>query len=371
MKKTQPIRKDISPNSRVRRKKSSKGPVLLLCLILSLAAFFLARPLFTGKSPQPSESASRTSGLTESSGSETIQTSFSSSAWTEETFETTKKSLTTKDRSQALQAAGEEVIRLLENQEGRFGVFYMNLSGGEVWAYHDEDPFVAASSIKLGINTYLYSCVASGKAHLDDILTYDRRPYPTGDFEAGTGTVQNLPDKSQMTVREASRLSICISDNCATNMIIRYLDGIDVINEWLSEISGIVNYRTVVTYTDYAGQIQKGRHRSCARDLGLHAAELYRLWLENQDVYTPLIEDLCHTEFDFGIQKGIPEQIQVAHKIGTNGIYCAENDVGIVFCEEPFVLCVMTEMRSAEKAHNIEAEIAEIFYRRTGLWPWQ
>ena len=194
------------------------------------------------------------------------------------------------------------------------------------------------------------------------MLAYDSRAYPTGDYEGGTGTIQGMPNGTELTVRETSGLSIRISDNCGTNMVIRRLGGIDAINPWLNQISGKVDYRVKVSYTNYGGVAQNGRHRTCAVDLGLQAVRLYQLWQENTLVYDPLMDDLSRTEFDFGIQKGIPGDIRVAHKIGTNGTYSAENDVGLVFTREPFALCVMTEMASAAKAHEIQADVAAIFY---------
>ena len=249
--------------------------------------------------------------------------------------------------------------------QGRFGVYFQNLAGGETWTYQAEEPFVAASSIKLGINTYLYTKIDSGEISPDEQLAYDSRAYPTGDYEGGTGTIQGMPDGSAFSVRETSGLSIRISDNCATNMVIRRLGGIDAINPWLNAISGKVDYRVKVSYTNYGGQAQNGRHRTCALDLGLQAVRLYELWTEKPAVYEPLMDDLSRTEFDFGIQKGIPAGVRVAHKIGTNGTYSAENDVGLVFTEEPFALCVMTEMASASQAHKIQADIAAIFYAYT------
>ena len=282
---------------------------------------------------------------------------------TETTRIETSATLSPVERQARLADAASDVSALLANKNGRFAVYYHNLAAEEIWQYNDEMPFVAASSIKIGLNTYLYSRIASGDISLDDVLIYDNRAYPTGDYEGGTGTIQNKPNGTPFSVRETSSLSIRISDNCATNMIIRRLGGIDQINEkYLFPTSHVVDYRSRVSYVDFTGKSQRGLHRTSARDLGLHAVNLYRLWQDNPKIYQPLIDDLCETTFDFGIHKGIPENIMVAHKIGTNGMYSTENDVGIVFADEPFVLCVMTEMSSAAAAHQIQAQIAEIFF---------
>ncbi len=337
---------------------------LLILIGPQLAGLFSAKPS-SGSSVPPGTATSdmATDTAAVSDGTTTLSaanTTASSEAGQSSAAETT---LGAAERQARIAEAGAAVAELLQSHaEGRFSVYYQSLTGGETWVYHEEEPFVAASSIKLGINTYLYTKLASGEISPDEILTYDSRAYPTGDYEGGTGKIQSMANGTKMTVRETSGLSIRISDNCGTNMVIRRLGGIDAINPWLSQISGKVDYRKEVSYNNYAGQAKNGRHRTCALDLGLQAVNLYRLWQADPDHYQPLVDDLCQTEFDFGIQKGIPEDVRVAHKIGTNGTYSAENDVGIVFTPEPFVLCVMTEMASAAKAHEIQADIARIFY---------
>lgn len=372
----------------IRRKRhQARQRLMILALIMVVAAvlvfFYCSRhngtPLTTtAHSSEASGTGSVTSDLSsgtsadvsgsQTSGQTTNQTSGTSA--TSGSSATSSVTLSAAERQARLDEAAVQVTALLEsNPQGRFAVYFQNLSGGEIWAYQAEEPFVAASSIKLGINTFLYTRIASGEINPDEVLAYDSRAYPTGDYEGGTGTIQGMPNGTELTVRETSGLSIRVSDNCGTNMVIRRLGGIDAINPWLNQISGKVDYRVKVSYTNYGGMAENGRHRTCALDLGLQAVRLYQLWQENMPVYEPLMDDLSKTEFDFGIQKGIPGDIRVAHKIGTNGIYSAENDVGLVFTPEPFAICVMTEMASAAKAHEIQADVAAIFYGYAAALP--
>ena len=348
----------IAPKSGKARARRSRNhlPKILFFLTLAVAAalvIWLIWPFVTGMSANTSESTTTATTTANTAPSTTaVQTTPSQ----------TPATLSSSERKTLLDVATEQVTGLLEAASGRFAVYYQNLQTGEIWQYNAEAPFVAASSIKLGINTYLYTKFASGEISPNEILKYDSRAYPTGDYESGTGTIQSQPNGTSYSVRETSGLSIRISDNCGTNMVIRRLGGIDAVNVYLNSISSVVDYRKSVSYTNYAGDANNGRHRTSATDLGLHAVNLYKLWMADKETYQPLIDDLSQTEFDFGIQKGIPAGIKVSHKIGTNGIYSAENDVGIVFADEPFVLCVMTEMGSAGTAHQIQAEVAEIFY---------
>ena len=253
--------------------------------------------------------------------------------------------------------------RLAAMPAGRYAIYYENLANGETWGLHAGDPFVAASSIKMGIDTYLYSQVKTGMVALDEMLSFDKRAYPTGDLEYGTGTIQNEPDGTQHSVRETARLSIRISDNCAINMILRRLGGIDAVNAaYLGTVGGTVGYRTRVEYVDYKGATKSGRARISADTLGKLAVDLYGRWSDDPETYGPLMDDLAHTSFDYSIPNLLPKEVVVAHKIGTNSAYYTENDVGIVFAAEPFVVVVTTESGSIAKAHAFTAEVAKALY---------
>jgi beta-lactamase class A len=262
------------------------------------------------------------------------------------------------ERAALLTQLENNIEQYLSAKSGRFSAYYINMGNGETAAYNETKPMVAASSIKIAYNTFLYKKAADGSFSMDDKMKYNSAAYPTGDFEAGTGSIQNSPNGTEFTIREISRRSIRISDNCATNMVLRKLGGIDAVNdEFMTPISAVVNYRSSVSYTDYTGANQSGRHRTSARDLAEYARELYDLYSATPDAYSDLIDDLCNTEFSWGIPAGLPDGARVAHKIGFNTAYATHNDVGIVFGTEDYVLCVMTE---TGRATDAQAHIAEI-----------
>lgn len=274
----------------------------------------------------------------------------------------TSGTVTQAERASAFLALQDSVTSYAGNFNGRIGIYYINLKTGETWGLNEKEPFVAASSIKMGINTLLYKKVAEGAFKFTDMLAYDNRAYPTGDMEPGTGSIIGQPNGTKFSVRRTSQLSITISDNCATNMVIRKLGGIDTVVPYLTSISGEVPYRTPVSYTDYKGAIVSGRHRISAKDLAKYAQNLYTLWQASKEDYQPLIDDLENTVFEFGVQSKLPKTVKVAHKIGTNGDYRTENDVGIVFAKEPYVICVTTENSSQSAGRTAVADISLQFY---------
>jgi len=320
---------------------------MFICLACIIIGIMLVGTLLKRNATKPTKSESVISSL-ETSASETTLTTPSSSETT-----VPVSTITDAERAVLLEKLETDITSFLSSQSGRYSMVYINLKNGETVAYNGEVPMVAASSIKIAYNTYLYQRAAAGDFSMSDTMTYNAAAYPEGDYEAGTGTIQNSPDGTSYTLSEITGLSIRISDNCATNMLLRKLGGIDVVNDsYMKPISAVVNYRSSVSYTDYNGSQQSGKHRTSSQDLAKYAQELYRLYTADPASYEALINDLSNTEYTWGIPAGVPGGTKVAHKVGFNSAYGSNNDVGIVFGTEDYVICVMTETGGAVTAQE-------------------
>ncbi len=354
-----------------RRKKNDRRKIfvitcLLICLLCLILDIVLIPKLFSGKKTAKESSSINTSAVV-TDGSE-ISASDSSSVPGDTTAPSEGKTTRAQTVDAATRAANLETLKTnvadyLNKQSGRYGVYYINMANGETMAYKETQPIVAASSIKIAYNTYLYEKAASGELSLDEKIIYNAAKYPEGDFESGTGSIQTQADGTEFTLKEVSHLSITISDNCGTNMVLRRLGGEDAVNNnYMKTISSVVDYRQKVTYTDYTGAEKTGMRRTSAIDLAKYAEHLYRDHEEDPAAFQPLIDDLCNTEYSWGVPAGVPGDIKVAHKIGLYPDLGTYNDIGIVFASEDYVLCVMTESGSGEQAKKIISEVSRMVY---------
>lgn len=234
--------------------------------------------------------------------------------------------------------------KYISEQKGRYGLYFKSLVTGQSIGIHDRDSYIAASTTKLPMNLLLYRRVAAGDIDLSRKLTYLQE-----DFEAGTGIIQSSPYGTEYTVRETARLSIVYSDNCGINMIIRLL-GIENIRKYMQELGGTIYYGSGCP--------------SCPYDLALYAEELYHFYQQEPDIAGLLVGDLQKTQWNDRINKLLPEDIKVAHKIGNYTGVC--NDVGIVFASEPYVLAVMSDGVDAEAASGVIAQLSKIIYDEIG-----
>ncbi len=107
---------------------------------------------------------------------------------------------------------------------GQFVVYAEHLGTGEVVEYGTPHPMETASVIKLPIMITAMQQVEDGVLDLDQAVTLE-----PSDTVSGSGILQNLSLGLQLSLRDVMMLMITVSDNTATNMVVR-LVGLEPIN---------------------------------------------------------------------------------------------------------------------------------------------
>jgi beta-lactamase class A len=101
---------------------------------------------------------------------------------------------------------------------------------GERWEFLGQRPFRAASTVKIPVMIEVYRQIDRGACTLADCHTL-----APGEKVQGSGVLLHLHDGLQLTVNDLIYLMISISDNTATNILIRKA-GLDAINATMREL---------------------------------------------------------------------------------------------------------------------------------------
>lgn len=250
---------------------------------------------------------------------------------------------------QGVKGLKKSISTYIGEQTGVFGVYYLNLSDGSQFGINDTEVFVAASTIKIPINLYLFKKIEAGDVSKTDKVTYLSR-----DYESGTGDLQYKSKGTSYTVDELSKLSIELSDNVATNMLQRFLGGRSVIRGYMKELGGIV------TYGD--------KNITCAKDMALYMKKVYEFSISNPELGGHLVDYFENTIFNDRIPKLLPKDIKVAHKIGnfwSEEWGVALHDIGIVYADKPYIISVMTKKADEDETYDAIANISKMVYDYT------
>ena len=219
----------------------------------------------------------------------------------------------------------------LGNDISDVSLVYYDLTTAENISINESEPFVAASTYKVGLNLLTYYLAGIEEIDLNETIPFDWM-----DYEGGTGILQEYSNIGSHTVQELLDLSLTHSDNIATNMLGRFLGGHTTVRKELYNIIG-VEY-------DSSDNIITAQIES----------EILKYTYDNNDDsnFSHMIDMLTQTEFHDRLDRYLDEDM-VAHKIGTYDTYI--HDVGIVLTDSPYILAIYTN-----NIENPEEKIGQI-----------
>ena len=124
----------------------------------------------------------------------------------------------------------QQLLDQIRNFPGRAGLYWQDLTTGQQAGVRQEEPFEAASVIKLPILVETFRQIEAG-------LAQENEPFPIRqeDKLPSCGALNYLHTGLTVTLMDLATLMIILSDNTATNLLIRRL-GMDNINSTIREM---------------------------------------------------------------------------------------------------------------------------------------
>lgn len=243
----------------------------------------------------------------------------------------------------------EAIFERFDSVPGDIGVYYKNLVTGETVSRRGGELFEAASVIKLPIYAVAEKMAAEGRISLDEKITCREE-----DKMPSCGALNSFTGEVTADIRTMCALMITLSDNTATNLLIRRL-GLDFLNDEFKTI-GLEKTHLERLLFDAEGSARGLENRICPEELGALLEAIYRRGFVSEAVSAEMEALLLRQQINHKIPGYLPESIPVAHKTGEDdGI---TNDVGIVYASEPFVLCFASNRTDVPEAERAIREVS-------------
>ena len=251
----------------------------------------------------------------------------------------------------------EAVMSRLEELPGRIGLYYRNLATGEELSFHADEAFESASVIKLPVYAAIEKLAAEGSVSwAETILCTDADKVPS------CGALQFFPDGTKVDLRTLCALMITISDNTATNLLLRRF-GIDFLNRQFRDL-GLVRTRLERFLFDAAASAKGCENRFSPAEIGLLLQKIALGEFVSPQVSGDMLALLKKQQIKHKLQGYLPRGTAVAHKTGEDaGI---TNDVGIVYAPQPFVLCFASNGTDVPAAERFLRELSLELFRHCG-----
>ena len=250
----------------------------------------------------------------------------------------------------------QKLRSIVETSDAVVGLAIKNLATGEKIFINENEVFPQASSIKVYILAELYHQAEQGKFHLSDVL-----PLPVSVRVTGSGVLNELGESSvSMSIRDYAVLMIVLSDNTATNLLIKQV-GMENVNKFLQS-HGAVKTKLQRMMMDLKAAAEGRENIGTPKEVLMILEKLYRGEIVSRKASEDMLSILQKPK-DGPIRAGVPADINVANKEGdVEGVRC---DVGIVHLPKaPYVICVMTKLLVQDSdGPRIIADISRLAYQ--------
>lgn len=235
----------------------------------------------------------------------------------------------------------EEIRTVDQRLDGVMGLAVEDLTSGEKFFIHGDEIMPQASSIKITVLANLYLQAQQGKLKLTDEYIVRKE-----DLVDGSDIMLGLtPGVTRLTLRDLATMMVAVSDNSATNVLIRRV-GMENVNAMLENMGlHATKLRRQMMDLKAAGE---GRENiSTPREMMTLLETIYRGKLLNKEMTADFLKMLS-THKESSLLQGLPDDVVAANKPGE--LEAVRNDSGIVMVKNrPYILCVMTTYLKDEK----------------------
>ena len=234
----------------------------------------------------------------------------------------------------------EAVSQMLLPLRGEYGIYFEDIESGGSFSINGKNKFQSASLNKLPVMLTLYREAGAGRMKLDTVYKLQ-----VTDKRNGAGSLQYKPAGFEISFRQMAELMGKQSDNTAFNILSNLL-GNEKIQAVIKQLG-----MSSTSFADW---------ESTPEDIGLFFRKLYKEKIVTGKDKEEILSFLTDTIWEDRIPAGLPKEIKVAHKIGTEiGVI---SDAGIIFSTKPYILVIMSQDVNEIEAKKVLPEISKKIY---------
>ena len=233
------------------------------------------------------------------------------------------------------------------------GVFLIDLDTNNYVDWSGNSSLAAASTIKVPVLIAFFQDVDAGKISLNETLTM------TKDTVAqGSGDMQYLPVGAKFSALETASKMITISDNTATNMLIKRLGGLEALNQRF-QAWGL----SVTRFNNMLPDL-KGTNTTSAKELASLMVRVSQGELVSLRSRDRILDIMRRTVNNSQLPQGIGEGATIAHKTGDIGTLIG--DVGLVDMPsgKRYAIAVLAKREfNDDRAYDLIQKVSRLVYQ--------
>lgn len=243
----------------------------------------------------------------------------------------------------------KNIEQKLHSLQGRVGMYYKNMVTGETFSYHADEQYEAASLIKLPVFMHIMKLIDAGEITRETkvlVKEEDKKP--------SCGALQSLTGDVEVDIQSLYKLMITISDNTASNMLIR-VSGIPALMESFHDM-GLKKTVIAREFFDSVAAAEGKTNYVCPEEIGMLLESVYRREYISPEISQEIEDVMLVQQIRHKIPGYIGRKKKIANKTGEDGN--TTHDGAIVFAKEPFVLVICSNDTNVPETERFIRETA-------------
>lgn len=241
--------------------------------------------------------------------------------------------------------------------KGKVGFYYENMVDGEKLTYNSDEAFLAASVIKVPIFMHVAKSVREG------ILSWDQKVLVREeDKKPSCGALLSLTGDVEVDIDSLCKLMITLSDNTATNMLIRIV-GMERLQRGFKEM-GLQKTRINRELFDSDAADRGLENFICPEEIAMLLKQVYRREFVDEETSEKIESVMLLQQIRHKIPGYIGRKKKIANKTGEDGN--TTHDVAIVYAKRPFVLAITADDTDVPETERFIRETALEIYKENG-----
>lgn len=244
----------------------------------------------------------------------------------------------------------------LDRTRGVSGIQVFDEHGVALFGQRADEEFPAASVIKLPLVMTLYADAAEGRLALDERVA-------VGPRVDGSGLLRLLTEVGPLTLADLAMLSMAVSDNTATNLLIDRVT-VERVAERLAEWGCAGGMRLARRMYDFEARARGLENVMKPADTARLLLRLLEGRLVDRATSDAVLRTLDENQDDTLLKRYLPESARLAHKSGW--IEGVRNDAGIVWGPRPVVVAGFVRETEPAEASILLGLLGWCAYRAGG-----
>lgn len=259
-------------------------------------------------------------------------------------------------RLERWEANSENILKRLSSFKGEAGIVVKDLQTGWTFLHNEDQPFPAASLIKIPIMIACFQAAQEGRLNLNEKYVLKRK-----DRVGGSGILRRMRSGRVFTYEQLIDYMVTHSDNIATNVLIDRL-GFDYINSVFKKLGlekTVLNRKMI----DFSAREQGLENYTTASEITQLLEKIYYGRCLNPEISRKCLEILKRQTINDRLPLYLPRDVTVAHKTGLEREVC--HDAGIVFSPYgDYIITVLVHTWTGPNtAKRFIARLSSYFYQ--------